>query len=137
VAVEAVGGETHKFRLPPTATVLLVLLVLEQCMERDAGFKSAEVKLHYAIRGRRHWRTTSQPRREDGDVAGERLRGLRRVQVLAGAGGMETGRELSVHVIRLHVYTDRMDVCLTISTWTSMPKPGGYRSQIDAAPFSV
>jgi hypothetical protein len=41
VAVE-VGGETHKFRLPPTATVL----VLGQCMERGAGFKSAEVKLN-------------------------------------------------------------------------------------------
>jgi DNA-binding beta-propeller fold protein YncE len=44
VAVEAItgGGETHKFTLPPSATVLM----LKQQVERDAGFKSAEVKLY-------------------------------------------------------------------------------------------
>jgi hypothetical protein len=44
VQVEVVtgGGATHKFTLPPTATVLM----LKQQVERDTGFKSTEVQLY-------------------------------------------------------------------------------------------
>jgi DNA-binding beta-propeller fold protein YncE len=70
VAVEIItgGGCTHKFSLPPTATVL----VLKQCVECVAGFKSVLVKLY-----------VHDDSREDALENGETLGSLRRGKGLA------------------------------------------------------
>jgi hypothetical protein len=70
VVVEVVtgGGETHKFALPPTVTVLM----LKQQVERDAGFKSAEMKLY-----------VHDDLREEELENGETLGGLRQGKMLA------------------------------------------------------
>jgi DNA-binding beta-propeller fold protein YncE len=70
VAVEMItgGGGTHKFTLPPTATVLM----LKHQVGCDAGFKSAEVKLY-----------VHDDLREEALENGETLGSLRRGQGLA------------------------------------------------------